>query len=326
MINPSSAPAFLRLPNRYDETLLVRDLENILKRFHPLAQRGSEEVLADALGVQMDVPKKIRAMQQSWRGLSLWSQGGEWERTDCGCPGLQDFSPTEALTAVPYMRHVLDDMGLAYRSVRLLSLAVGANILPHTDSDQSFRQGIIRLAIPIVTHKNVEYVIAGERANMAPGELWYTDVSQSHRLSNPGPIVRYQMVMDVEIDDVLISLFPAAFIEAQRAAGLCRRPKLVALTGSELEGYRLRFEAPPRFIPVVAHATVGSFAPFGTRLALCLDGKPVIALNPIGEHRFVMVGGVPALHLVIDPEQAVFRMVYYGTVHFEARLSAYRPV
>ncbi len=298
----------------------MRDLGNILKRFHPLAQSGSEEVLASALGVQMEIPEDIRAMQRSWRGLSLWAQGGKWERTDCGCPGLEDFSPTDALNAAPYICHVLDDMGFAYRSVRLLSLAVGANIVPHTDSDQSFRQGVVRLAIPIVTHMNVEYFIAGERANMAPGELWYTDVSQSHRLTNPGPIVRYHIVMDVEIDDALISMFPEAFIDAQSSTGLCRRPDIVARTDSELEMYCLRFEAPPRFIPVIANGAVGSFGPHGTRLALFLDGKPVIALNPIGVHRFVMVGGVPALHLEIDPEEKVFRMIHCGTVNFEARL------
>jgi len=79
---------------------------------------------------------------------------------------------------------------------------------------------LLRLHLPILTHPDVAFTIEGQRMNWKAGELWYGDFSRVHSVKNDSQIVRVHMVIDVQINDFVLSLFPEDFIARRRAEGI----------------------------------------------------------------------------------------------------------
>lgn len=117
-----------------------------------------------------------------------------------------DGSWTEWLDTPPlenseYLTEVVD----AFRAhtevtlVRLLRLDAGAIVKEHTDPTLGLEQenSVIRLTIPIVSDKEVEFYLNNEIVPMQPGECWYLRLSDPHRVVNAGTTERVNLSIDI---------------------------------------------------------------------------------------------------------------------------------
>jgi quercetin dioxygenase-like cupin family protein len=131
--------------------------------------------------------------------------------------------PTEALAACPYLSSVLESFQSRKQSVRVLTLAAGARIVAHYDPDSSVDRSSVRLHVPIITNPDVEFTIAGQRANLSEGELWYGDFSFPHAAHNRGQTPRVHLVMDFDNDEALRAMFPQPYLEDSLTRGIYRQ-------------------------------------------------------------------------------------------------------
>lgn len=275
-----SADVSIRLPRTYDAIRMQRDLEAV--RHIDLARQP---------GPYHD---------GEWKGISLHAQGGR-QSAHPGYAGVDDYHPTEALSHTPYLKEILDSLECPKKVVRILTLPPGAEIGEHTDAWANFYCGTLRLHIPIVTHEDVEFVINDHRCVWGPGELWYGDFSLPHWVANRSDIVRVHMVVDVEINDWVLSLFPENFIARVQAEGegiaMHRRPP--AGLDADLGAFVCDFTMPGEVMPLfgggkkmaaMGAGAKGSLSVDGRRLLARLDGEPAFALERVSEDTFNIVG------------------------------------
>lgn len=141
----------------------------------------------------------------SWSGIALRSNDGTSEDIEAFNQG--DSKDTEVLKHCPYFREVLEQLDFSSGVVRLLFLPPGKIIGSHRDKN-SWRNGYVRLHLPIVTHEDVTMIIDGEKKFMAAGELWFGDFSKLHSVENRSNITRVHMVIDSYVNEGLLSLLP----------------------------------------------------------------------------------------------------------------------
>lgn len=182
----------VRLPRSFDPRPLVEDLAAL--RAFP--QAYFEE-------------KNRRGL---WGGVSLYAQGGRYDVLTCG---PAPYEPTPALARAPHLRAVVESFATEPRAVRVLTLDPGARIYEHYDPESSLDTGVVRLHVPIVTHPDVEFFLAGKRTRWRPGELWYGDFSFPHHAHNKSAVPRTHLVMDLLVTDAIEALFPRDYVEAR---------------------------------------------------------------------------------------------------------------
>lgn len=106
-------------------------------------------------------------------------------------------------------------------SARLLRLEVGAEIKPHKDHDLGYENENFRLHIPIITNKEVQFILDETHLKMLPGECWYTNVNYIHSVRNEGKTDRVHLVIDFERNDwsdkLFFSLAPKNSFTAQKS-------------------------------------------------------------------------------------------------------------
>ncbi len=80
--------------------------------------------------------------------------------------------------------------------MRLLQLAVGAEVKPHSDNCLGYEDGSFRLHIPIITNSEVEFILDDTRLLMNEGECWYINANFIHSVANRGKQDRIHLVID----------------------------------------------------------------------------------------------------------------------------------
>lgn len=261
----------------------------------------------DALRAFPQSPQAGPYHDGDWTGLSLYAQGGGPSgRTDAV---LHPYAPTAALEQAPYLTQLLAELPAPKLLARLLTLPPGSDIGEHNDAGSSFQFGSLRLHVPIVTHEQVVMVVGGERMHWRPGELWWGDFSQRHWLRNDSDVTRVHLVVDVEVTDELVALFPAEVVAAQESigAGIARhRPALSAerRSDAELAPFAASFAVPAPLMPLfaqegelrgLAREAVATSRPVEGMLVVDLDGTPAFALQRTGERSFSVVGLPPGV-------------------------------
>jgi mannose-6-phosphate isomerase-like protein (cupin superfamily) len=134
-----------------------------------------------------------------------------------------NFADTEVLTRCTYFREVLAAFQCPLTSARLLRLKARSNIREHRDYKLGFEDGEVRVHVPIVTEPAVVFTVAGQRVPMLPGECWYVNVNEPHRVDNESDIDRVHLVIDAVVNDWLGAFFPAedvAALAAKRQVGV----------------------------------------------------------------------------------------------------------
>lgn len=143
-----------------------------------------------------------------WSSISLRSATGNASDI-LSHPGCE-YRDTPLLARCPYFRELLDSFRCEKESVRLLSLAPGSRINEHRDLQTGYQYNVFRVHIPLKFNGDVSFVVGGHSLNMAPGECWYADFSQTHYVENHGSDARINLILDCKRNDWSDQLFKAA--------------------------------------------------------------------------------------------------------------------
>jgi hypothetical protein len=293
----SKEPVAIRLPRTYDVDRLVADLR----------------VLRDVSAAPQPGPYH----KGEWTGIALHSLGGK-DSVFPSAPGLDEYRETENLRRTPYFKSVLDDLKCPKEVVRILFLPPGGHIKDHFDFHTSFQFGLLRLHIPIITHPDVSFIIDGQRVTWAAGELWYGDFSRVHSVKNDSPVVRVHMVIDVQINDFLLDLFPADFVSRRRAEGISVTREPLPASESELRRFACDFRIPRELMPMlVIGKPLAALVRGATAAARVIDGKltvlinnePAFLLNRLSKDTFSIAGLPPGITLQFHEEGNAVRQV-----------------
>jgi hypothetical protein len=131
-----------------------------------------------------------------WASVALMSKSGKSDAIYALPSADEKLVPTEILDSCTYFKEVLDGFLFEKTAVRLLQLAVGAEIKPHSDHCLGYEDGCFRLHIPVITNSDVEFILDGTRLIMNEGECWYIDANFIHSVANRGAHDRIHLVID----------------------------------------------------------------------------------------------------------------------------------
>ena len=196
---------YLKFPIQFDAERLVQDLSHVMEdKWIPHFNTGG--------------------YVGNWNAISLYAKDGNEQNIFAHLPDNASISETPLMKECLYFKEVLDYFKFPILSVRLLRLEVGAEIKPHTDYELGYEDGQFRLHIPIVTNPDIEFMLAGERLTMLPGECWYTNVNFVHSVANRGAIDRVHLVIDGVrnewTDAMFFALAPESSFQAAREENL----------------------------------------------------------------------------------------------------------
>lgn len=296
-MSPASELAAIRLPRNYDVDLLQRDLQTL------------QEVRR--------APQPGPYHKGEWTGIALYSMGGK-QSTFPSAAGTEHYQETEELQSAPYFRQILRELECPKEVVRILFLPPEGHIKDHFDFHTSFQFGLLRLHIPIITHPDVIFVIDGQQVAMNPGELWYGDFSKVHSVKNNSPIVRVHMVVDVQINDFVLRLFPEDFIARRRAEGISITTEPIPASEAELRRFACDFRIPGEFMPMfVIGKPLSALAKGGSASVRLIDGKlnvlidnePAFRLERLADDVFGISGLPPGMTLQLKRENQVVNEV-----------------
>ena len=132
-------------------------------------------------------------------------------------PSITEFEDTALLARSPYFREVLATFRCPLQAVRLMRLTPGSIIKEHRDNDLQAECGVARLHIPIVTNRDVDFRLNGERVVLDPGSVWYLRLSDPHCVANHGSANRVHLVIDCIVDPWLSAVLSTPADLAQDA-------------------------------------------------------------------------------------------------------------
>jgi hypothetical protein len=144
-----------------------------------------------------------------WSGIALRSVGGKARQLYPDPTATGSFAGTEYLARCPYYREVLATFQCPLTSARLLRLSARSSIREHRDYRLGYEDGELRLHIPVLTHPDVAFFVAGQRVPMEAGECWYVNVNLPHRVDNHSDADRIHLVIDCVVNDWLAGFFAA---------------------------------------------------------------------------------------------------------------------
>lgn len=142
-----------------------------------------------------------------WTSIALMSESGKSDAIFASVNSNEKLVATEILDSCTYFKEILDGFLFEKTAVRLLQLAVGAEVKPHSDNCLGYEDGSFRLHIPIITNPEVEFILDGKRLVMNEGECWYIDANFIHSVANRGSEDRIHLVIDGERNEWTDALF-----------------------------------------------------------------------------------------------------------------------
>jgi hypothetical protein len=106
-----------------------------------------------------------------------------------------------AMSATPWLRrcHYLQQAMASFGEVlgrsRLMKLSAGAEVVAHVDFNYHWYTRV-RIHVPIITNRRVEFHCGGESLHMQPGECWIFNSWRRHRVANTSDRDRVHLVID----------------------------------------------------------------------------------------------------------------------------------
>lgn len=184
---------YLKLPLRYDERRLVKDLNVILN------QEWSSMLYK-------------HNYEGDWSSVALYAPDGDSKNIFSHSSSINKILPTTVLSECEYIPNVINSFKTKILTARLLRLSAGSIIKPHKDFRMGYKDDNCRIHIPITTNDKVTFNLDNEELRLLPGESWYIDANFTHSVSNLGNEDRIHLVIDLQrndwTDDLFFSLAP----------------------------------------------------------------------------------------------------------------------
>jgi hypothetical protein len=124
------------------------------------------------------------------------------------CPLIEEFIQTPNFQSFELAVLIEGKMKCKIKNLMFYAMLPGGDIPPHRDMVGNVGFGGLRLHIPIVTNDKVNFVVSGKKVVMGVGELWALDASYTHSVANHGSYNRIHFVMDVIVNEWVLSLLP----------------------------------------------------------------------------------------------------------------------
>jgi hypothetical protein len=172
-----------------------------------------DPLAAEALAFPPDawIPHFNTAVYEGqWEGVALRSVGGRSGQLYPDPAAREPFADTALLKGCPAHRQALAQFRCPLMAARLLALRPGAVLREHRDHALGWKDGEIRVHVPIITADEVEFMLGGRPVELPAGEAWYLDLNQMHSAINRSEISRIHLVVDCVIDDWLTELMGKA--------------------------------------------------------------------------------------------------------------------
>jgi len=145
-------------------------------------------------------------------------------------------------------------------------------------------------------------------------------------------------VMDVQINDFVLGLFPADFVERRRAEGIAMTSQPIDTGAADLRRFTCDFRIPGEVLPMfvigkplatLAMGAAASVRLIDGNLTVLIDNTPSFRLERISDDRFSIVGLPPGITLQFHEQEHVVREVVLDLKGlpkdlFSARLGMYR--
>lgn len=131
-----------------------------------------------------------------WTSIALMSVTGKSDNIYAFNFDSKEIVATEVLSTCFYFKEILESLHFEKAAVRLLNLAAGAQIKPHSDHCLGYEDGYFRLHIPIITNPDVIFILDDQRLIMNEGECWYINANFTHSVANNGNEDRIHLVID----------------------------------------------------------------------------------------------------------------------------------
>lgn len=239
-----------------------------------------------------------------WMGIAFHSAGGAQSAAG-SFPSLEPYQFTREADQAPYLKQFLSSLPFPLEVARVLSLPAGGAIGTHVDFDTNFQFGLVRLHVPLQTNPDVEFLISGRYYQMQVGEVWYGDFSKPHQVANRGSEVRLHAVVDVEINDALLSLLPVEYVQRQSELGPISKHREPLKASEDLGSFACRFFLPGTVLPLLVLGRLvemvrGASAEVHCRddeLVLYLDGQRCCKLERVAEDELGFMGFPPGCFL-----------------------------
>jgi hypothetical protein len=294
------SPNFIKLNIDFDPQRLQEDLKRAEESFKKITVIGPYN-------------------DGSWSGIALRSNDGTAEDIEAYNQG--DSKNTPVLENCPYFKEVLNQLGFSSGVVRLLFLPPGKIIGDHKDKN-SWRNGYVRLHLPIVTNEDVTMIIDGERKYMAPGELWFGDFGRTHSVENRSHITRVHMVLDSYVNEGLLALLPKEDRDALLAdEDVLIVPEAIESANDNLEKYTGFYKSKVGLLSILGKVTTNN-----NRLYLAILGFPYnFAYHPTAKNHFRHMSNV----LQIKEDDTGDAALYFsaeGSNQPEVKISLYESL
>lgn len=144
----------------------------------------------------------------SWQSISLRSASGK-EQDISANYGIDKYEDTPLLNRLPYIKSIIEQWKCPKEAIRLLALHPGAEIKPHRDRGCNYKEGVLRIHIPIQTNSRLKFMVGDEQLKLEEGSCWYINFDQTHSIINEGENIRVHLVIDALRNEWTDTLFEA---------------------------------------------------------------------------------------------------------------------
>lgn len=152
------------------------------------------------------------ALADGWTTIPLVSHDGSARDARSQYVGTWgQYKETQYLEKLPYFKEVLRTFKCPHGRIRIMKLMPGTIIKTHRDTFDEvsdFAFGQVRLHIPVVTNDKVIFTVGGRNYKLEAGRLYYVNFSKKHYVRNDGTEARTHLVLDLQCNDFLRSIFP----------------------------------------------------------------------------------------------------------------------
>lgn len=149
------------------------------------------------------------AYHKRWCVVPLYAIEGD-SRSIYAFDDNAHYRPTPILARCGYFQDVINQFQCEKAGVRLMSLAAGDEILPHSDGYSDYHSGLVRIHVPIQTDPLVTFTVDGDRVHFSAGDAWYLNAVCIHGVQNRSAQDRIHLLIDCRRKDWIDTLFERA--------------------------------------------------------------------------------------------------------------------
>jgi|TARA_B110000037_G_scaffold89088_1_gene105495 hypothetical protein len=165
------------------------------------------------------------AFDGGWGAIGLITYGGD-PYTDM-VKNESKLLPTRLLNSCDYIKELLDRIPGKKDRVRFMEVKPNTHVFWHYDNNETIDdldyQKNARLHLPIITSDKVELKICNQNTRWKAGKLYYGDFSFPHSIFNGSDINRIHLIIDVNINDNLIKMFPKKYLNGTKKRKLIKK-------------------------------------------------------------------------------------------------------